>query len=383
MQLISKLPNVTTTIFTVMSSLANEYKAINLGQGFPDFGMSEDLINEVSKAMQQGFNQYAHMNGMPVLREVLTNKIFELYGNKISAETDITITPGATYAIYTALTAIINKGDEVVIFEPAYDSYIPNIEINGGIPICINLEFPSYSIPWDEVEARITSKTKAIILNTPHNPTGMVLQQQDIEALKSIVAKHDIFIISDEVYEHLIFDEKPHLSILNYPELFANAFVVYSFGKTYHCTGWKMGYCIAPEYLMKEFRKVHQFNVFTTNSFVQIGLANYLQNKQAYLGLGKAIQAKRDYFRELMKQTPFTCIPSYGSYFECYSYGHLSQQNDGELAIDLVKKVGVATIPVSAFYSQKTDNKVLRFCFTKKEETLFAVVERLKDFKFS
>lgn len=382
MQLNSKLPNVGTTIFTVMSSLANEYKAINLGQGFPDFSMSEYLIAEVHKAMQQGFNQYAHMNGVPALREALATKVLELYNHTVNPETEITITPGATYGIYTALTAIINKSDEVIVFEPAYDSYIPNIEINGGIPICINLQFPNYAIPWDEVEAKISPKTKAIIINTPHNPTGMVLQENDIKALKKLVSKHNIFIISDEVYEHLIFDDKPHLSILNYPELFAKAFVVYSFGKTYHCTGWKMGYCIAPENLMKEFRKVHQFNVFTSNSFVQVGLANYLQHKEAYLDLGKEIQAKRDLFRSLMKETPFTYIPSFGSYFECYSYGHISQQHDAELAIDLVKKCGLATIPVSAFYSQKTDNKVLRFCFAKKEETLKTAVERLKEFKF-
>lgn len=381
MQITSKLPNVGTTIFTVMSSLANEYKAINLGQGFPDFSMNEMLIKEVSKAMQQGFNQYAHMNGVPALREALASKVANLYNNTINAETEITITPGATYGLYTALTCIINKGDEVIIFEPAYDSYISNIELNGGVPICINLQFPNYAIPWDEVEEKISPKTKAIIINTPHNPTGMVLQQHDIEALKNIVAKHNIFIISDEVYEHLIFDDKPHLSILNYPELFAKAFVVYSFGKTYHCTGWKMGYCIAPENLMKEFRKVHQFNVFTSNSFIQVGLANYLQHKEAYLDLGKEIQAKRDFFRELMKETPFSCIPSFGSYFECYSYGHLSKQADADVAIELVKKCGVTTIPVSAFYSQKTDNKVLRFCFTKKEETLVAAVERLKKFK--
>lgn len=382
MILTSKLPNVGTTIFTIMSSLANEYQAINLGQGFPDFNMSNDLISQVCTAMQQGNNQYVHMNGLPALREALANKVNELYKHKINADTEITITPGATYAIYTALTAIINKADEVIIFEPAYDSYIPNIEINGGVPVCINLQFPNYAIPWDEVEAKISPKTKAIIINSPHNPTGMVLQQQDIEALKNIIAKYNILIISDEVYEHLIFDDKKHLSILNYPELFNNAFVVFSFGKTYHCTGWKMGYCIAPPTLMQEFRKVHQFNVFTSNSFVQVGLANYLQNKEAFLNLGKEIQAKRDLFRLLMKETPFTCIPSYGSYFECYSYGHLSQQSDTDLAINLVKNCGVATIPVSVFYSNKTDNKVLRFCFTKKDETLIKAVERLKLFQF-
>ncbi len=381
MQIQSKLPDVGTTIFTVMSSLALQHHAINLGQGFPDFMMNDELVNLVNTAMQQGNNQYVHMNGLPLLRERLAEKCLKLYNNSIQADDEITITPGGTYAIYTALTAVLNKGDEVIVFEPAYDSYIPNIVINGATPVLISLEFPSYTIPWDEVKAKITSRTKMIMINSPHNPTGMVLSEDDIIQLKEIVSQHDIFILSDEVYEHLIFDNKQHLSLLRYPELFERSFVCFSFGKTYHCTGWKLGYCIAPKALSNEFRKVHQFNCFSCNSPMQVALAAYLQNENAYLHLANEIQAKRDYFRNLMHTTPFKLIPSYGSYFECYSYGHLSNDSDFDLAVRLTKDYGIATIPVSSFYKNKTDNKVLRFCFTKKEETLHEAVERLEKWK--
>jgi methionine aminotransferase len=266
----------------------------------------------------------------------------------------------------------------VIVFEPAYDSYIPNIVINGGIPVLISLQYPTYSIPWDEVKAKITSRTKMIMINSPHNPTGMVLCQDDIIQLKEIIAQHDIFILSDEVYEHLIFDDKPHLSMLHYPELFERSFVCFSFGKTYHCTGWKLGYCIAPKDLTSEFRKVHQFNCFSCNSPTQVALSAYLQNENAYLNLGKEIQLKRDYFRQLMQATPFKLIPSYGSYFECYSYEDFSNESDFDLAVRLTKDYGIATIPISSFYNNKTDNKVLRFCFVKKEETLKLAVERLE-----
>ncbi len=377
MQIQSKLPNVGTTIFTTMSVLAAEHNAINLGQGFPDFMMNDELISLVNKAMLSGNNQYVHMNGLQLLRERIAEKCFKLYNNNINANDEITITPGGTYAIYTALTTVLNKGDEVIVFEPAYDSYIPNIEINGATPILISLQYPTYRIPWDEVRAKFTAKTKMIMLNSPHNPTGMVLSDDDIVQLKEIVAAHDIFILSDEVYEHLIFDDKEHLSMLNYPELFERSFVCFSFGKTYHCTGWKLGYCIAPKHLMKEFRKVHQFNCFSCNSPTQFALAEYLQNENAYLNLGKELQSKRDYFRTLMQQTPFKLIPSHGSYFECYSYEGLCELNDFDLAVHLTKNFGVATIPVSSFYKNKEDNKVLRFCFAKKEETLEKAVENL------
>ncbi|MBS4044412.1 MAG: aminotransferase class I/II-fold pyridoxal phosphate-dependent enzyme [Chitinophagaceae bacterium] len=382
MQILSKLPNVGTTIFTTMSVLAQEHGAINLGQGFPDFMMSEELIDLVNDSMKAGNNQYVHMNGLPALREELSKKCLKLYNNNIDVNNEITITPGGTYAIYTALTTVLNKGDEVIVFEPAYDSYIPNIEINGAIPVLISLQYPSYRIPWDEVRAKITANTKMIMINSPHNPTGMVLDEEDINQLKQIVAEHDLFILSDEVYEHLIFDDKKHLSMLNYPELFERSFVCFSFGKTYHCTGWKLGYCIAPKPLMQEFRKVHQFNCFSCNSPVQFALATYLKNENAYLSLGKQLQQKRDYFRTLMQQTPFKLIPSHGSYFECYSYEGFSEQNDFDLAVELTKNYGIATIPVSSFYKNKEDNKVLRFCFAKKEETLYKAFERLKKIKF-
>lgn len=380
MTITSKLPNVGTTIFTVMSSLAQENKAINLGQGFPDFAMSETLIEEVNKAMVDGHNQYTHMNGLPQLRERLAEKCYALYQSNVDAHNNITITPGGTYAIYTALTSVLHKGDEVIVFEPAYDSYIPNIEINGAVPILISLEYPNYSINWHKVREKISPKTKMIMINTPHNPTGMVLCQNDIDELKKIVVENDLLILSDEVYEHLIFDDKKHLSILKDEELFNRSFVCFSFGKTYHCTGWKMGYCIAPNHLMQEFRKVHQFNCFSCNTPSQVALANYINNADAYLNLGKQIQQKRDYFRNLMQQTQFTLLPSYGSYFECYSYQKMSELNEFDMAVQLTKTVGVTTIPLSSFYTNKTDNKVLRFCFAKKEETLAAAVERLLKF---
>lgn len=381
MHIQSKLPNVGTTIFTVMSSLAVQHKAINLGQGFPDFNMSEELVSLVNTAMQQGVNQYVHMNGLPLLREKLAEKCLHLYDNNINVDDEITITPGGTYAIYTALTSVLNKGDEVIVFEPAYDSYIPNIEVNGAIPVLISLQYPNYNIPWDEVRAKITNKTKMIMLNSPHNPTGMVLCENDIEQLKQIVLQHNLFILSDEVYEHLIFDDKQHLSMLKYPELFERSFVCFSFGKTYHCTGWKLGYCIAPKALTNEFRKIHQFNCFSCNSPMQAGIAAYLQNEDAYKNLGKEMQVKRDYFRTQMQQTPFKLLPSFGSYFECYSYEHISNESDFDLAVRLTKDYGITTIPLSSFYNNKTDNKVLRFCFSKKQETLDAAVERLLRFK--
>ena len=373
----SKLPDVGTTIFTVMSQLAAENKAVNLGQGFPDFAMSNELTSLVDMAMKNGFNQYVHMNGWPQLRERLAEKSARLYGAIIDAETQITITPGGTYAIYTSLTTVLRPGDEVIVFEPAYDSYIPNIEINGAKPVRISLRFPDYSIPWDEVRSKVNSHTKMIMINSPHNPTGSVLRKEDINQLRAIVAGTQIMILSDEVYEHLIFDGIEHQSMLRYPDLLERSFVCFSFGKTYHCTGWKLGYCISSPSLMKEFRKVHQFNSFSCDSAKQVAMATYIQNEEAYLTLGLFLQQKRDFFRGLMKATPFTCIPSHGSYFECYSYKHFSDEADKDLAIRLTKQYGVATIPVSAFYKDGEDNKVLRFCFAKKEETLERAVEKL------
>ena len=374
----SKLPSVGTTIFTEMSVLAAQYAAINLGQGFPDFEMDPALTQLVNKAMADGFNQYTHANGYPALREALSAKVQSLYQQSINPDTQITISPGGTYAIYTAITTVIHPGDEVIIFEPAYDSYIPNIEINGGVPVRINLTFPNYNIPWDEVRSKITPRTKMIMINSPHNPTGAVLSEQDIIELKSIVTGTDIIILSDEVYEHLIFEDKAHQSILKHPDLLERSFVCFSFGKTMHCTGWKLGYCIAGESLMKEYRKVHQFNAFTCDTPKQVALAAYLAENKNYLILGQQMQQKRDLLRQLLSDTKLECIPSYGSYFECYSYKNISDENDKAFAIRLVKEYGLATIPVSAFYQDHTDHSVIRFCFAKKEETLRAAAERLQ-----
>ena len=374
----SKLPQVGTSIFTVMSALATELKAVNLGQGFPDFPMSEELVLLVNDAMKNGFNQYAPMQGLISLREVLAEKVAGLYKTAISPDTQITITPGGTYAIYTALTTILQPGDEVIVFEPAYDSYIPNIEINGAVPVLIDLKFPEYKVDWKEVKQKITEKTRAIMINSPHNPTGSVLSEADIEQLRAVVKDTNIIIVSDEVYEHLIFDNIPHQSILRYPDLLERSFVCFSFGKVYHCTGWKLGYCISSPELMKEFRKVHQFNCFSCHTPSQAGLATYLKNKDSYLSLGPFLQQKRDYFQQLMQsQTKFTAMPSYGSYFQCYQYDRISTEADKDLSVRITKEYGIATIPVSAFYQSGKDNRVIRFCFAKKKETIDAAVERL------
>ncbi len=377
----SKLPNTGETIFAVMNSLANEYNAINLGQGFPDFEMNEELIALVDKAMKDGYNQYAHMNGVPSLRNAIAEKINFLYNKQIDPGNEITITPGGTYALYTAFTAVLNPGDEVIVFEPAFDSYVANIEINGAKAVLLPLTFPnnnleSYRINWDLVRKNITVKTKMIVLNSPHNPTGSVLDASDIEELRKIVQDTNIFILSDEVYEHIIFDGLPHESILKYPDLFERSFVCFSFGKVYNCTGWKLGYCVAPESLMKEFRKVHQFNCFSCHAPVQHALANFLQQKNEYLELGGFLQAKRDFFKKLMEETTFQPLPSFGSYFQLYSYKSLSDEDENDFAKRLAKEAGVVSIPVAAFYKSGTNNKVLRFCFAKKEMTLIEAAER-------
>jgi methionine aminotransferase len=373
----SKLPNVGTTIFTVMSALATEYKAINLSQGFPDFQMPEELVRLTCNALQQGFNQYSPMAGWMPLRESIAGKIYDLYAVNVNPDTEITITPGGTYGIYTAFTTVLRAGDEVIVFEPAYDSYIPNIEVNGGVAVRISLEFPTYRINWDEVRARITPRTRMIALNSPHNPTGSILRDDDIEQLRQIVLEHDLLIMSDEVYEHLIYDGEPHRSILRYPDLRERAFVNFSFGKVYHCTGWKMGYCIAPPAFMAEFRKVHQFNCFSCFTPAQVALAEFLKDREAYRGISNFYQQKRDYFAKLMQQTRFKPLPSYGSYFQLYYFDHLSNLSDKDFSIWLTKEHSVACIPVSAFYQEATDNGVVRFCFAKKEETLERAVERL------
>ena len=310
----SKLPDTGTSIFTVMSQYAIQHNAINLGQGFPDFMMSEELIALLNEAMKNGYNQYPHTNGLPVLRERIAEKVKKLYNNNINPDTQITITPGGTYAIYTSLTTILQPGDEVIVFEPAYDSYIPNIVVNGAAPVLINLQFPGYNIPWEEVKNKINTKTKAIIINTPQNPTGAVLSETDIEVLKTIIKEHEnLYIISDEVYEHLVFDGLPHLSMLRYPELLERSFVCFSFGKTYHCTGWKIGYCISSPALMKEFRKIHQFNCFTVFTPAQHALAEYLKNEEAYLSLAPFIQKKM--YTEMPCEKVYSMAASHSPFF--------------------------------------------------------------------
>jgi methionine aminotransferase len=377
MEIQSRLPHVGTTIFSVMSALASEHKAVNLGQGFPDYDMPGELTALVNKAMKKGFNQYSPMPGWMPLRESIADKVAFLYANRVDPDKEITITPGGTYAIYTALTTILQPGDEVIVFEPAYDSYIPNIEINGARAITIDLVFPDYRIDWQSVKNAINPRTKAIIINSPHNPTGSVINEEDIMQLQQLVRGTNIFIISDEVYEHLIFDGKKHESMLRYPDLLERSFVCFSFGKTYHCTGWKLGYCIAPSKLMAEFRKVHQFNAFACNTPMQVGLAEYMANRDAYLQLPAKMQERRDRFIVLMKETRFDLLPSGGSYFICAKYDRISDEPDRDFAVKLTREAGVATIPVSAFYRNGNDHKVIRFCFAKKEKTIKEAAERL------
>ena len=379
MHIESKLPQVGTTIFTIMSGLASELGAINLGQGYPDFSMNQDLISSVNKAMKDGFNQYVPMQGYLPLRISIAEKIKFLYETSVSPDDQITITPGGTYAIYTALTTVLRPGDEVIVFEPAYDSYIPNVEVNGAIPVLIDLKFPEYRIDWNEVRKKISKKTRMIMLNSPHNPTGAVLGEGDMEELRSIVKGTNIFILSDEVYEHLIFDGIPHQSMLRYPDLLERSFVCFSFGKVYNCTGWKLGYCISSADHMKEFRKVHQFNCFSCHSPSQVALATFLQNKDSYLSLAPMMQERRDYFKKLMSDTLFEPITSHGSYFQVYKYDRISRESDVDFAIRITREYGVASIPVSVFYKSGKDDKVVRFCFSKKKETLEQAVERLSE----
>jgi methionine aminotransferase len=366
----SKLPNIGTTIFTVMSKLAADNNAINLSQGFPDFNCSEDLVALVNKYMKAGNNQYAPMAGLIGLREMIAQKTQELYGEKYDPETEITITAGATQAIYTAISAIIREDDEVIIFEPAYDCYQPAIDMNGGKTIYLQLKAPKYSIDWEEVKKMINHHTKMIIINTPHNPTGSIMSADDMVMLDKLTRNTDIVIISDEVYEHIIFDKQQHQSVARYPKLAERSFIISSFGKTYHTTGWKMGYCIAPKNLMTEFRKVHQFLVFCCNTPVQYALAEFLKQKDNYLELGNFYQKKRDYFISLVSNSKFDFIPAAGTYFQLLSYKRLSAEKDTDYASRLTKEFGIASIPISAFYHEGIDNNVLRFCFAKKEETL-------------
>jgi methionine aminotransferase len=375
--IISKLPQTGTTIFTIMSALATEVGAINLSQGFPDFNTSPELIELVNTAMKDGHNQYAPMAGVPALREQISLKTKKLYDADYNPDTEITITAGGTQAIFTAITAIVNPNDEVIIFEPAFDCYAPAIKLMGGIVKSMELEPPDYRINWDMVKKLISSKTRMIILNSPHNPTATILHQEDIDELCAIVKNQDILILSDEVYEHLIFDGELHQSMARYEELRQRSFIVASFGKPFHATGWKVGYCMAPAALMQEFRKVHQFLVFSVNAPLQYAIAEHLKDENNYLGLPAFFQEKRDYFRKGLEQTRFELLPCFGSYFQSVSIKNITDEKDSDFALRLTKEFGVATIPTSVFYTQGTDHRVLRFCFAKRQETLDKALERL------
>lgn len=373
----TKFPGVGTSIFAVMSKMAAEHNAINLSQGFPDFNCSPQLIKLVEKYMKQGYNQYAPMEGIMPLRERIVEKTEEIYSKKYNPVTEVTITSGATEALFSAITAFVREGDEVIVFEPAYDSYVPAITMNGGRPIYIQLKHPYYSIDWDVVQRSITSRTRMIILNSPHNPTGAIFSSGDLEKLKKITANSNIIILSDEVYEHIIFDGYEHQSVARFPQLAERSIIISSFGKTYHTTGWKLGYCLAPEELMKEFRKVHQFVVFAVNTPAQYAVSEYLKYKDDYLQLGAFYQEKRDYFLKLISGTKFTVRPSCGTYFQLLGYEKITNEKDNDFAERLTKEFGVASIPVSVFYHEKRQNNVLRFCFAKSNETLEKAAERL------
>ncbi|UTW64290.1 methionine aminotransferase [bacterium SCSIO 12741] len=366
----SKLPQAGTSIFTVMSALSAEHKAINLSQGFPDFEVDPQLIKSINKAMKSGHNQYAPMQGLLSLRERISEKVEKLYGRSYHPDTEITITAGATQAIYSAITAVVGEGDEVILFTPAYDCYAPTIKLNGGTPKYIQLKSPDFRIDWEEVKQAVNFKTKLIIINTPHNPSGTILSQEDMQALEKIVSGTDILILSDEVYEHIIFDGIEHQSVARYPGLAERSFAVYSFGKTFHATGWKMGYCLAPSFLMEEFRKIHQFQVFACNHPVQYGLAQYLENEENYLNVAPMYQEKRDLFCELLEDSRFVVRPSQGTYFQLLDYSQISDEEDAELAAKWTEEFKVSSIPVSVFYHNPIQNKVLRFCFAKQNETL-------------
>lgn len=377
MQHRSKLPNLETTIFSVMSALAHQHKAINLSQGFPNFESDKMLQDLVTKAMHDGFNQYAPMPGTFGLRNAIAQKFDHLYGSTYHPESEIVVTAGATQAIYTAITAFIRPEDEVMVFRPAYDCYVPTIELNGGIPVSIQLEAPHYKVNWDLVKTKITPKTKMIIINTPHNPSGTIFSKEDMLQLQEMTRDTNIIVLSDEVYEHIIFDGLEHQSVCRFSELKARSFITASFGKTFHNTGWKVGYCCAPKTLMEEFVKVHQFNVFSVNHPVQKALAVYLQNAAHYEDLSGLFQEKRDLFLSLIKDSRFSFIPSQGTYFQAVDYSAISDTNDEAFAKWMTIEKGVAAIPVSVFNANKYDQKMLRFCFAKTDDTLKRAAEIL------
>jgi methionine aminotransferase len=378
MEIHPKLPAVGTTIFTVMSRLAADCGAINLSQGFPDFDCDPALVDAVARHMRAGRNQYAPMQGVPALRAAIAAKFLDLYGTRYDPETEVTVTSGGTEAIFDAVVAVVHPGDEVIVFEPCYDSYVPAIQLSGGVPVVSTLRLPDYAIDWDEVRRLVTPRTRLLILNSPHNPTGAVLTPDDIRALTALVRGSDMLIVSDEVYEHIIFDGVRHESMALYPDLAARSFIIGSFGKIYHATGWKIGYAVAPAPLSEEFRKVHQFVTFATNNPVQHALAEYMATGPRPAALAAFYQEKRDRFLELMRGSRFRPLPCRGSYFQLMDYSAITDQDDMTFAVRLTKEHGVASIPTSAFLYKSSAPRVLRFCFAKKAETLERAAERLR-----
>ena len=376
----SRLPQVGTNIFTVMSAMAAEYGAVNLGQGFPDFDPDPLLLDEVNQAMREGFNQYAPLNGMAVLREALSEKLGRLYGHHYDPNTEIMATAGATQAVFTALMAFTQPGDDVLMIEPAFDSYLPGIALAGCSPVCVPVG-SDYRVDWDRVDRAVTPKTRVIIVNSPHNPCGLILRDADLRELERIVVKHGLLLISDEVYEHMVFDGEPHQSVARYPDLSRHSIVVSSFGKTFHVTGWKMGFVAAPAAIMAEYRKVHQFNVFVANSAVQVGLARYMKNPENYLQLPNFYQRKRDLFQQGLSVLPFELYPCEGTFFQMANYSRvrlLAGKTEREVCEWLTREVGVTAIPLSSFYDKPVENNTIRFCFAKKEETLALALSRLQ-----
>jgi len=377
MKLISKLPDLGVTIFSNMTKLAIEHDAINLSQGFPDFDVAAELIERVGKYMRAGHNQYAPMQGVQALREQIAEKVLALYGAVYDPGTEITVTSGATEALFAAISAVVRNGDEVIVLEPAFDSYVPAITLNGGVPVFVALKFPEYRIDWNALEDAITEKTRLIILNSPHNPSGSILTSEDITALIQILESKDIWIVSDEVYEHIIFDGCVHESLARYPQLAERSYVISSFGKTYHTTGWKIGYCLAPAPLTEEFQKIHQYLTFASNTPIQYAYADFMENKAAYLNLAGFYQEKRDLFRALIKPSRFIALPCHGTYFQMLDYSQITEEPDIVFAERLTVTHGVAAIPPSVFYHRNDDHRVLRFCFAKKDETLHEAAQKL------
>jgi methionine transaminase len=371
-----KLPDWGTSIFAIMSKMAVEHNALNLSQGFPDFSCSDELLSLVNDFQKKGFNQYAPMPGVPVLRNVISDTIKKVYGRNYNPETEITVTSGATQAIYTAVSCVIKKGDEAIVFDPAYDCYAPSIEANGAIPVRIPLK-KDFTYDWDEIRKRVNEKTKLMIFNSPHNPSGSLIQKADIDQLIGIVKGTDILLISDEVYEFIVFDNEKHHSFTLYDELYERSFVISSFGKTFHTTGWKTGYCSAPEYLMKEFRKLHQFVVFSSNTPIQHAYAEYLKDEKNYSSLSAFYQNKKDLFAEAMQNSRFKVLPCKGTYFQLLNYSDISDKNDMEFTEYLTKEIGIATIPLSPFYKNGSNEKVIRLCFAKKDEVMLEAAKIL------